>query len=142
MKNYSNTERLLSIFKKFSVSRKEGLMVIFYPPYCFYVNLRSRNNYDDSDPLGCLLVSQAIVSHGTIKLDAYRDMLQQRKSVYTYRIITKNNHLFYGFPLGTCIYSVPFVWLANLAGGKTCQPLLIIILFMINGCKKFCPHLS
>jgi len=78
--------------------------------------LFSRTSYRDCDSLGCLLTSQAIVSHGTIKLDAYRDMLKQYEAVYTYRIMTKNDHLYYNYPLGTCIYSVPFVWLANLTG--------------------------
>ena len=74
----------------------------------------SRNNYRDCDSSGCVLTSQAIVIHGTIKLDAYRDMLKQHKAVYGFRIMTKNNHLFYNYPIGTCIFAVPFVWLANL----------------------------
>lgn len=76
----------------------------------------SRNNYRDCDSSGCVLTFQAIVIHGTIKLDAYRDMLKQHNAVYGSRIMTKNNHLFYNYPLGTSIYAVPFVWLANCIG--------------------------
>jgi hypothetical protein len=116
MENHPKPDRLLSIFNKFSTSRKEGLTIALLSLTIFALILFSRTSYRDCDSLGCLLTSQAIVTHGTVKLDAYRAMLKQHEAVYTYRIITKNNHLYYRYPLGTCIYSVPFVWLANLTG--------------------------
>jgi|WetSurSiteA1Bulk_404760.scaffolds.fasta_scaffold25786_2 hypothetical protein len=116
MENHSQAGRFLPIVNKFPLSRKEGLMVVLLSLTIVALILFSRNSYRDCDSLGCLLTAQAIVTHGTIKLDAYRDILKQYKSVYTYRIMKKNDHLYYNYPLGTSIYSVPFVWLANLTG--------------------------
>lgn len=116
MENHSKADRFLSIVNKFTVSRQEGLIVALLSLTILALILFSRTSYRDCDSLGCLLTSQAIVTHGTIELDAYRDMLKQYEAVYGSRIMTKNNHLFYNYPLGTCIFAVPFVWLANLAG--------------------------
>jgi hypothetical protein len=59
------------------------------------------------------LTSQAILEHGTIKLDAYSEVLP----VYSYKIIqAENNHYYYYSALGTPILTTPFVWLANLRG--------------------------
>ena len=66
-----------------------------------------------SDSFGTFLTSQAILEHGTIKLDAYSEVLPD----YGYRIFqAENNHYYYLFPLGTPILTTPFVWLANLRG--------------------------
>lgn len=66
-----------------------------------------------SDPRGTLLVSQAIVQQGTLKLDAYGpDLLQ----TYGYVIHQKNGHYYHYFPIGTALLSVPFVSAANAAG--------------------------
>ena len=116
MENHSKADCFLSILNKFSISKKEGIGLLLLSLTILALTLFSRNSYRDSDSLGCLLTSQAIATHGTIKLDAYRDMLKQHKAVYGSRIMTKNNHLFYNYPLGTSIYAVPFVWLANCIG--------------------------
>lgn len=66
-----------------------------------------------SDPRGTLLVSQAIVQHGTVKLDSYgKDLLES----YGYVIHTKGGHFYNYFPMGTAVVSVPFVAVANLLG--------------------------
>ncbi len=66
-----------------------------------------------SDPRGTLLVSEAILNHGSIKLDPYgADVLQS----YGYTVQNKNGHFYYYFPLGTSIASLPFVAAANLFG--------------------------
>ena len=116
MENHFKADRFLSMFRKFPISKKEVMGLLLLSLIILALIIFSRNNYRDCDSLGCVLTSQAIVSHGTIKLDAYRDMLKQHEAVYGSRIMTKNNHLFYNYPLGTCIYSVPFVWLANCIG--------------------------
>ena len=116
MENHSKADCFLSIFKKFPISKKEVIGLLLLSLIILALIIFSRNNYRDCDSLGRVLTSQAIVIHGTIKLDAYRDMLKQHKAVYGSRIMTKNNHLFYNYPLGTSIYAVPFVWLANCIG--------------------------
>ena len=76
----------------------------------------SKNQYGSSDPLGCLLTSQAILSYGTVNLDAYKEILAQYDAIYSYRIMTRNDHLFYSYPIGSCIYAIPFVKLVNFIG--------------------------
>jgi len=63
-------------------------------------------NYTYSDPHGCLLVSQAIVKHGTVKLDGYTDHL---RSYSKHLLHEKNGHTYYYFPLGTSLFAVPYV---------------------------------
>lgn len=66
-----------------------------------------------SDPRGTLLVSQAIVQHGSVRLDAYGEMLLDS---YGYVIHQKNGHFYNYFPLGTSLISTPFVAVANVLG--------------------------
>lgn len=74
------------------------------------------NKYSYCDPLGCLLTSQSILRHGTVRLDDYRPMLERHERLYAGRIVEDGGHLRYYFPIGTCLYAVPFVALANLLG--------------------------
>ena len=67
----------------------------------------------DADPRGTLLVSEAIVTHGTIRLDQYDDATLAR---YAGVIQQKGGHRYHYFPLGTPVLSVPFVAVARLAG--------------------------
>ena len=69
---------------KFPISKKEVMGLLLLSLTILALILFSRNSYRDCDSLGCLLTSQAIVTHGTIKLDAYRDMLKQHEAVYGY----------------------------------------------------------
>lgn len=66
-----------------------------------------------SDPRGTLLVSQAIVQHGSVKLDAYGETLLDS---YGYVIHQKNGNFYNYFPLGTALVSTPFVAIANVLG--------------------------
>ena len=77
----------------------------------FLVSYTSPVSYEFSDPYGSLLTSQAILEHGTIKLDAYDQNLLESN-----HFIRRGEHVYYLFPLGTSIYATPFVWLANLLG--------------------------
>jgi len=67
--------------------------------------------YKTSDPLGALLVSQLILERGTVILDDYpKDILDS----FEWQIFQRNGHTYYSYPLGTSIFMIPFVVLANL----------------------------
>lgn len=75
-------------------------------------------SYTRSDPELGLLVSQALIEHGTVRLDAYTagdDAPLSRYSTFG-EIKNTNGHTYYVFPLGTSVFAVPFVGLANLWG--------------------------
>ena len=69
--------------------------------------------YASSDPYGCLLVSQSLIHNHTIKLDSYGSV-DTLTAKYYYRVFTRNNHSYYYFPLGTSLFTTPFVWFADL----------------------------
>jgi hypothetical protein len=58
-----------------------------------------------SDPYATLLVSQAIVQHGTVRLDDYAPSLNFNH----HGIKTINGHVYSWYPLGTPVFSIPFV---------------------------------
>lgn len=67
-----------------------------------------------SDPFGTLLVSQALVRHGTIRLDTLEvPALQERLG---YRGFERRGHTYYVYPLGTALVATPFVAVANAFG--------------------------
>lgn len=66
-----------------------------------------------SDPRGTLMVSQAIVQHGTIRLDSYDKSIIDS---YGYVFHQKNGHYYSYFPLGTALIGVPFVAAINVLG--------------------------
>lgn len=80
----------------------------------FWISASSSIHYADSDPAGNFLISQAIVREGTIKADVYLEMEQYKD--YPWTLSENNGHYYYYYPLGTSIYAVPFVYLANLFG--------------------------
>lgn len=65
-----------------------------------------------SDPLGSLLTSQALLTHGTIRLDAYADQLRG----YSWQVYEQDGHHYYYYPPGTPVFSLPAVWIANWLG--------------------------
>jgi hypothetical protein len=65
-----------------------------------------------SDPYMALLVSQSIVQNGTIKLDTYAGGI----NLESHSIRQINGHYYNFYPLGTPLFSIPFVWLANISG--------------------------
>lgn len=73
----------------------------------------SRVDNTTSDPHYSLFVSDAILTYHTIRLDNYRDAIQQDTS---HGIYLKNEHYYYFFPLGTSVASVPFVAAAKAFG--------------------------
>lgn len=72
-----------------------------------------RVRHTSSDPRGTLLVSEAIIHHGTIKLDHLDKPTLDR---YGYVFYEKNGHVYNYFPLGSAVLSVPVVAVANLVG--------------------------
>ncbi|MGB1250825.1 MAG: hypothetical protein ACPG8W_09455 [Candidatus Promineifilaceae bacterium] len=83
--------------------------------------LNARNSSTDSDPKLTLLVSQAIVDHGTIALDAYQNDEVLGRPFQHYVEVADvvsgiDRHLYHYFPLGPSIIAVPFVAAARLFG--------------------------
>lgn len=73
----------------------------------------SKNHaYINSDPLGTLTVSEQLLNHGTVRLDAYGNSL----GLYGARIHQKNGHSYNYFPLGTALASLPVVAVLKLVG--------------------------
>lgn len=66
-----------------------------------------------SDPRGTLLVIQALVQHGTVKLDVYAGVYLD---TFAHQIHRKNGHIYNYFPFGTALVSAPFVAIANALG--------------------------
>lgn len=81
--------------------------------FIFTVIITQGTNNTGSDPRGTLLVSQALVQHGTIKLDAYAGTYLD---TFAHQIHKKNGHIYNYFPLGTALVSAPFVAMFNAFG--------------------------
>jgi hypothetical protein len=77
---------------------------------CF-VNLAATVDYAASDPWGTLLVSQALLKHGTLSLNAYPEA-----AGLIYRLMLQDGRLYHSYPLGTALLALPAVWLANRRG--------------------------
>jgi len=78
--------------------------------------LRSVNFNSATDSLGTLLTSQAILQHGTVRLDSYRKQIQQQPTPYNYQLIEHSGHLYYYYPVGTSLFALPVVAAANALG--------------------------
>ena len=89
-------------------------LVIFLLPFFATVS------YSESDSRYSLLVSQSILENRTIQLDAYHQAgaIQDQD----YRLHKKNGHLYYYFPLGTSLLSLPIVGAARLVGMDMAVP--------------------
>ncbi len=72
-----------------------------------------------SDPWGTLLTSQAILEHGTIRLDAYAEEMRQN---YEPVVPAANGHVYSFFPLGSPLFALPAVWLARQRGEDMIYP--------------------
>ncbi|MBI1351701.1 MAG: hypothetical protein GC156_11350 [Actinomycetales bacterium] len=74
--------------------------------------LASPVRYTEADTRGTLLVSEQLVRHGTVTLDAFgRDYLASRYNFYE-----RDGHYYDYFPIGTSLVAAPFVGLAIVAG--------------------------
>lgn len=90
----------------------ESIGIFFVLSVSFILFISSPiEGYKTSDPLGTLLVSQSILEHGTVKLDNYsKDILDR----FEWQIFQREGHTFYSYPLGTSVFMIPFVVIANL----------------------------
>jgi hypothetical protein len=80
----------------------------------FYMTYTSPVSYVGGDAHLSLLVSQAILTHRTIRLDSYIDVGNVTAS--DYQLAQYDGHYYYYGPLGTSLLSIPVVWLSNQVG--------------------------
>jgi hypothetical protein len=71
-------------------------------------------SYTEHDARPSLLVSQAILEHRTIRLDAYRNLVQFDVGAWAFE--ADNGHLYYYWPVGPSILAGPLVWTLNYLG--------------------------
>jgi hypothetical protein len=87
---------------------------------CFYLSYTALNTDVGSDPKLTLLVSQALVEFGTVRLDAYAEGTILGESFDTLvnhgYVVQLNGHYFNYYPVGPSLISTPFVALARLSG--------------------------
>lgn len=80
----------------------------------FLLVLGARVDYTASDSLGALLVSQSLLDHGTIRLDAYGEDVGR----YANLLERRGEHVYYYPPLGTSVFAVPYVAGLNALGWR------------------------
>jgi hypothetical protein len=101
---------------KLSLSRHYiSLLLIICSVLIFGITLFAPVSYESSDPAFVLLTSQAIIEYNTVNLDAYENAIYPHYFEGNRRIFQRNGH-YYHYSIGTGIFSVPFVWIANLIG--------------------------
>lgn len=88
---------------------------------CLYLlATRSPVSNSNADPELTLVVSQAVLEHGTIYLDAYQERLALSQDFAGFRasdtILEQNGHYLNYFPLGPSLLAVPFVAAARWLG--------------------------
>jgi hypothetical protein len=96
---------------------RKGLLVLLVAGVAvlvFALAYFARVSYAGSDPQLSLLVSQAILEQGTIRLDAYMDL--PGFDLGPWIVENSNGHVYYYWPIGPSILSVPYVWLLNQFG--------------------------
>src|SRR5579859_2181303 len=92
---------------------KQWLAALAILCFCvFFIIYTSPSDYSSSDAHGSLLTAQAILEHGTTRLDAYRDKISG------YQFVDLNGHLYYKYPLGTSLITLPVVWALTLQGDQ------------------------
>ncbi|GAK49090.1 membrane protein, putative [Candidatus Moduliflexus flocculans] len=101
------------VFRKIpSTQRLIIATLTIYSLIIFGLTYFSSIKHTGSDPLGSLLTSQALLTHGTIRLDAYSDQLRG----YSWQVYEQNGHHYYYYPPGTPVFSLPAVLIANWLG--------------------------
>ena len=93
-----------------SVALRSRLWVAFLAMAVLAVVGLHRVDRTDADARGTLLVSEALITHGTIRLDQYDDATLARDAGVLQQ---KGGHQYHYFPLGTPVLSVPFVAVAR-----------------------------
>lgn len=91
--------------------RHQGLLLIWLAVVMFaLIKLAPTRLYVAGDSRESLVTAQSILQHGTIRLDAYYP--DDRPNT----VVEEQGHLYYYFPLGTSLLSVPFVGVQLLRG--------------------------
>ena len=75
--------------------------------------LTANVRYTGSDPRGSLLLSEAMLTSGTLKLDQFGEELLQD---YGYVVHRKDDHYYYFFPIGSSLVAMPVVAAARVLG--------------------------
>lgn len=83
--------------------------------FVFLLIIPSPVSYANSDPYLSLLVSQSLLEHGQLKLDAYRDTVDPPLDSYGSdgMIYRDGDHYYYYPPIGPSLFVLPFVAAAN-----------------------------
>lgn len=108
---------------------------------------RADVKYTSSDPQLTLLTSQAIIENGSINLKVYKDALGDAnfsEGDWKYLNYVKEGKVYYMYPLGSSIFSIPIVFVAQKFGlnmaifehdakvQKFIAGLLLILIFIIH----------
>ncbi len=99
--------------KQPTTSRATLIGVAVLSALAFLLAWFSPIDYTFSDPWGNLLTAQALLEHGTVRLDAYAGAPAISELHLAWR---HRGHLYYFFPTGTSVFALPAVWLARLGG--------------------------
>ena len=97
------------------VAKRIGFVLFLWvlPAIAFMTVFFSNVRNTGSDPRATLLVSESILTHGTIQLDHYGNDVLDR---YGRAVRKKKGHRYNYFPLGTAMVSLPAVALAKACG--------------------------
>lgn len=92
--------------------------------FVFVITYFSVNKFANSDPYLSLLVSQTILEHQTVKLDAYKDSAIPPLDSYGRdgMIVRDDEHYYYYLPVGPSVFSLPFVQVARWMGKDMQRP--------------------
>ncbi|MCL5277525.1 MAG: zinc ribbon domain-containing protein, partial [Deltaproteobacteria bacterium] len=73
------------------------------------------------DPYGTLIVSQSIIQNRTLNLNKVKrywgiNPVEYPHESYNYQVYRRDDNVYFSYPLGTSIISIPFVSIANTCG--------------------------
>lgn len=77
------------------------------------VSVNANVNYTNSDPKATILLSDSIITKQSFKLDHYGSQILQE---YGWLVQEVNGHMYHFFPIGSSIFSTPFVLVAKILG--------------------------
>ncbi|HUS93733.1 MAG TPA: hypothetical protein VMZ24_00995 [Patescibacteria group bacterium] len=98
--------------------KSEVITLLLLTIFVFALALVSPVTYASADSHFSLIVSQAILEHRTIQLDAYHEVAPALFDAFDYQVDLQNGHWLYDYPTGSSIYSLPFVGIALLSGSN------------------------
>jgi hypothetical protein len=83
----------------------------------FFAVQTARVSSTNGDPQLTLLTAQAILENGSIQLDEYKArVIDEHFTTGKWKYHEVNGHIYYNYPLGTPLLSIPFVAIANALG--------------------------